>query len=655
LLFKALQYYHLHFLPYFTRPMRLNIYILFYFFLFSLPAIAQSEKKATKYFNEALALKAAKNYTEACKSMEQSIVNDPANADAYSTLGEWYFEGHEFEKAMETFRKASIKCNNGKLRFMKPMVRSLIYSGKADEALMLINNYATLKDSTEWNFYRTQAMFVRIALQRSWGLWPVNLGMRVNSPSPELFPSMAVDTQALFFTRRINNMDEDLYYARADSCGGWFAARNAGDPPNTSNQESAQFVSADGHYLFFTRCENMSENGAAEGGCDLFMAYRVRLDGEWTIAQPFGKTINNPTYEGMPSLSPDNRELYFVSDRSGGYGGYDIWISKFENGLWQLPENAGPSINTKGNETTPYIAADNKTLFFASDYRPGMGGTDIFMCRRKAGDTWSPAENLGYPINTAHDEKSEYVALDGKTLYFASDRGGPAGNYDILQVPLPGIIAPVPVSYLQGYVFDSISGDRLNSAYLFICNAATGDTLYELRSNRGDATYVITLQPEKSYAVHTIHHGYQDVHDTVVFGKEFIHQPLTHNVAMLTVDYNPLKPIHDTLVASVHFDVNITELSAADKASVQAAISPWLEEKGIVVYVNAYTDNTGTPMINESLSFKRASIVAAEVVSLGLDESMVEPKGWGEANALAPNDTEEGRFKNRRVEIIIKR
>lgn len=615
----------------------------------------KAERKATKYFNKALTQKAAKKYGEACALMERSIAKYPTNADAYSMLGEWYFSGHEFEKAAETFTKASAKCNNGKTRFAKALTRSLIYAGRGDEALGLIATYANTKDSSEWNKLRAQAEFVKTTMMRSWGLWPVNLGIRVNSPYPELFPSMAVDTQSLFFTRRVNNMDEELFFAPSDSCGGWFSARNAGDPPNSPNQESAQFVSADGHYLFFTRCENMSENGSAEGGCDLFMAYRVQLDGPWTIAQPFGQTINNPTYEGMPTLSPDNRELYFVSDRKGGFGGYDIWVSRFDNGLWQLPENAGPAINTPGNETTPFIAADNKTLFFASDHRPGLGGTDIFMSRRKADNSWTPAENLGYPINSAHDDKSEFVSLDGKTLYFASDRNGPAGNYDIYQVPLPGIIAPLPVSYLQGYVFDSISGERLNSAAMLICNAATGDTLYELRSNRGDASYVITLQAEKRYAIHTARLGYQEVSDTVALTKEFAAKPLTHNVAMLPFGYNPIKPIDDSLIGEVHFEVNVAELSAADKATLQAIISPWLEEKGIVIYVNAYTDNTGTPMINETLSFKRSEIVAKEIVSMGIDESMVEAKGWGEANPIASNDTEEGRRKNRRVEIIVKR
>jgi outer membrane protein OmpA-like peptidoglycan-associated protein len=84
-------------------------------------------------------------------------------------------------------------------------------------------------------------------------------------------------------------------------------------------------------------------------------------------------------------------------------------------------------------------------------------------------------------------------------------------------------------------------------------------------------------------------------------------------------------------------------------------MSPWLEEKGIVIYVNAYTDNTGTPMINEGLSYKRAEIIAKEINSSGFEEGSVVAKGWGEANPIETNDTEEGRYKNRRVEVIIRR
>lgn len=607
------------------------------------------------YMDQALNLHAAKKYAEACKAMEQCLENDPLDADVYSGLGQWYFEMHDFERAAGTFRKASVKCRDGRSRFAKPLAKSLIYAGHPDEALPLIDNFATIRDSTDWNLLRIQALFVRAAQPKAWGIWPQNLGIRINTEAPELFPSMAVDTQSLFFTRRMNNMDEDLYFALSDSCGGWFKAHNIGAPPNSTSQESSQFISADGHYLFFTRCDNRSEDGWAEGGCDMFMAYRVAFDSAWTQPQPFGKTINTPDYEGMPSVSPDNRELYFVSDRRGGLGGYDIWVSRFENGLWQLPVNAGPGVNTAGNETTPYIATDNNTLFFSSDRRPGFGGTDLFVSRRKGTGNWGMAENLGAPINTAHEEKTPFVALNGRTLFFASDRDGPAGNYDILQSQLPAIMGPKPMSYLQGIVVDSITRERLNSAAILVCNAATGDTLYELRSNRGDASYVITLEPLKKYALHTARTGYQPVSDTVMLDSAHISRPQSHDIAMLVIGYNPLKPINDSLIGSVHFEVMVTELNPADRATLKDIMSPWLEEKEITILVNAYTDNTGTPMINEGLSYKRANIIAQEIVALGFDASAVSARGWGEANAIATNDTEEGRLQNRRVEIVIRR
>jgi outer membrane protein OmpA-like peptidoglycan-associated protein len=617
-------------------------------------------RKAGRLYEAAIRLKTKKQNDKACKAMEAAIKKAPTAPEGYSMLGQWYFELHRFADAARIFRQASARCRNGATRFSKPLARSLIYAGQAGDALPIISAHATIADSIEWNRMRMQATFVREAMASPQPCNPVNLGPRINSADPELFPSMAVDSQNLYFTRRVNNMDEDLFRARTDSCGGWFYARNIGDPPNTPNQESAQFISADGHYLFFTRCENRSEDAWTEGGCDLFMTYRVSNDGEWTQPQPFGATINTPAYEGMPSLSPDNRELYFVSDRDGGYGGYDIWVSRFEDGLWQLPVNAGPSINTPGNETAPYMNADNQTLYFTSDGWPGMGGTDIFMSRRISDSIFTRATNLGYPINTPHDEKSECITLDGKKLYFASDRNGPAGNYDLYEVPLPGSSKPVPVSYMYGIVYDSITKARLNYAIIYICNASTGDTLYKVPSNRGDASYLITLHLSNTYALHTWHAGYDATHDTITFDRQYLENPMVHNVAMVPSGYQPPtidteKIITDSLVATLHFDVNRVELSDSDKVRIHDVISPYLTNKAYTILVNAYTDNTGTPMINEQLSTQRARQVSRQMQTLGIPARLITAKGWGEANTIASNDTEEGQRTNRRVEIIIRK
>jgi outer membrane protein OmpA-like peptidoglycan-associated protein len=122
---------------------------------------------------------------------------------------------------------------------------------------------------------------------------------------------------------------------------------------------------------------------------------------------------------------------------------------------------------------------------------------------------------------------------------------------------------------------------------------------------------------------------------------------------MLPSDY--LAPINDSLVATIHFSINKVELSDSDKTNIRMALEPFMEDKSIMYFVNGYTDNTGNPMLNEELSSKRANTVMKELIGLGIDDLSIIAKGWGEANMVASNDTEEGQRRNRRVEIIIKR
>jgi outer membrane protein OmpA-like peptidoglycan-associated protein len=649
--------------------------LIFFFCLFSFVVAAAQSRKSDRAYDAAMRYEAAKKEDKAIKKLIYAIKKSPRSPAAYSQLGQWYFTEHRFTQAAAVFRNAAAKCKNGRQQFARPFAKSLLYSGMPDSALQLINTYSDHNENGDWEKMRRQAMFIKRAYIQQIPIGPVNLGERVNSEYPELYPSIVADTAALYFTRRVNNMDDDLYLANPDTCGGWFYALNMGDPPNTPDQESAQFISDDGHYLFFTRCENRSEDGWAEGGCDLFIAYRINKDSSWTIGQPFGPTINTTDYEGQPSLSPDNRELYFVSDRPGGYGGYDIWISRFENGLWQKPVNAGPGVNTAGNETAPFIGMDNKTLYFTSDGWPGMGGTDLYVSKRNkstpattfntegedgstlvSADTrttdWGNAINLGYPINTANDEQSECVTADGSKIYFASDRNGPAGNFDLFSSALPGGLQPQATSTIDGYVYDSISKSTLSNAMIFVSNAYTGDTLYQFQSNRGDGSYTMVLPAGPAYAIHTNRIEFKEKDDTIVFDRQYLHQPLQYNIVMLPSDY--VKPPNDSLVALLHFDVNRAELSDADKAEVKKALSPWLQQEGVTIYINGYTDNTGSPMLNEELSYKRAGIVAKEVLHLGFSTDAVQSKGWGEAKMIAGNDTEEGQRQNRRVEIIVR-
>lgn len=612
-------------------------------------AKAQVPSRARRFYNLAMLYEAKKQHEDARKKMEAALRLYPSFTDAYSMLGAWYFHDQQYGKAADVFQRAYRNCRNGSTLFAYPLAKSLLHSGRPSEALQIPSPGG--KESREWKQLRENAMFARSALLTPWKDTIFNIG-RPNTPDPEMFPWITADEQKIYFTRRMNNVDEDFFYSTVDSCGGWFTGRNLGSPPNSLNQEAAQMISADGHYLFFMQCDQRSENGWGQGGCDLYMAYTP--DSVWSVPQNFGATINTPGYEGMPCLSPDNRELYFVSDRAGGYGGLDIWMSRFENGRWQAPRNLGPAINTPGNETAPFLHTDNLTLYFSSNGLPGMGGTDFFMAKRLHDSVWSKPVNLGYPINTSGDESSLCINITGNTVYFASDRDSTSGNFDIYQTRLPDRLRPVPVVAVRGFVYDSLTKDRLNYAALYIRQEGHEQPMYQFNSNRGDGSFMITLPAGHRYLLSTDRVSYKDQTDTVDLRAGDTVLNYARNIALLPSDY--IAPVNDSLVLTIYFSTNSAKLSDSDRAHITRAMLPWLDRKdGMTVFINGFTDNTGTPLINEQLSYMRAGLVSREISALGIDEMSMRTKGWGEANPVADNETEEGMSRNRRVEVIVRR
>lgn len=619
----------------------------------SLITNAQVPDAAAKHYNEALRLRKNKADSTAYLTMQKAINTYRGYAAAYSTMGEWYFTDRKYDKAVDIFVQASKNCKDGNTAFALPLARSLLYALKPAQALQLIVSYGNNSKNKEWEKLRRQGRFMQDAMNNMLKDTVYNMGVRINTRYPEMYPSISADTQHLYFTRKVKNVDMDFYHTTIDSCGGWFTGRNLGSPTNTPNHEAAQTISADGHYLFFMRCDNRSENGWDQGGCDLYMSYTA--DTNWSVAQSFGATINTPAYEGMPCLSPDNRDLYFVSDKEGGYGGLDIWVSRFEDGLWQMPRNLGPQINTAGDETAPFIHIDNRTLYFSSNGLTGMGGSDLFYSRRVNDTTWGQPTNMGYPINTPDNENSISITIDGKKAYLSSDRDSLEGNYDIYETMLPPQLQPVPIAVLKGHTYDSLTKQRLNYASVNILDAVTGEKLYRFVTNRGDASFMITLPIGKKYAYDAYRIGYMSMQDTLsLIGYDNkVTEPLNYSIPMLPQGYQA--PIHDSQILTVHFPINSASLSDSAKTLIQDAMMPWLETSGYVVLINGYTDNTGTPIINEELSTMRAKLVADEIMTYGIDEYSVNWQGWGEANPQASNDTEIGRDLNRRVEVIIRR
>jgi outer membrane protein OmpA-like peptidoglycan-associated protein len=621
----------------------------------ALIAQAWAQPRAQSLYTKALEYIQKHDQEEAEQCLIKCIKAAPSFSDAYISLGMLYCDKRQYTKAADVFQQATLSCPSCTRNFALPLAKALSRAGQYDKADIILNGWQKPQPmnpalAKEYEQVKRNVQYGKYAMNAKHTEQPENMGARINSQYDEYFPSIVPDDSTIVFTRRTNGVDEDFYIARRDSCGGWFIARDMGSPPNSPLQDGAQMLSADFHYLFFMRCGSRSDNGWDAGGCDLYFSYTQ--GNEWSQAVPFGATINTPAYEGMPTLSSDNRELYFVSDREGGFGGKDIWVSRFQDGLWQIPENLGPTVNTAYDETAPFIAADNSTLYFTSDGHPGLGGNDVFYSKKSNGK-WQRPENIGYPFNTAFDDVSMCISPDGKKAYMASDRDGGLGAMDLYEVKLPEVARPEPFTYVYGIAYDSLDQKRLTYAQIEWNDAQTGEKLYRFQSNRGDATYMAAIPLNRTYAVHVFRTGYADYDDTITYTASHILPPDTLSFPLLDFNYSP--PLYDTLIGKFHFVKNNINLSDSDMVKLRTMVEPFLKTPLAEYFVNGYTDNSGTPLINEELSFARARTIADLLRSYGVPDYKIQTQGWADASPLVPNDTEENRFTNRRVELTVRR
>lgn len=400
-------------------------YVLLLILLLPVAAAGQT-KKSEPLFDQAVEKSVVGQYEEAIKLLRKAVDVDPGYAEAWLLLGNQYMALERYGEAREQYERCLA---------LNPQSRR--WRQEAEEGI-------------------ATADFRRHAVENPVPFRPVNLGANVNTEADEYMPALTADYRTLVFTRRVARrsstrrdlpQEEDFYISLYDTMElNWGPAQRMPEPLNSNANEGAQTLSHDGRLVIFTACGRNDE----PTGCDLYLS--VRTARGWSRPRNLGAPVNTVYWESFPSLSIDGYTLYFASNRSGGYGGTDIWCCTLEEGRWSEPKNLGPSINTPGDETSPYIHFDDRTLYFASNGHRGMGGSDLYMAKRLDDSTWGEVKNLGYPINTAGDEVNLIVAPDGRTALFSSDRYGGYGKQDLYSFVMPAAVRPERITFIDPVV-----------------------------------------------------------------------------------------------------------------------------------------------------------------------------------------------------------
>jgi len=316
------------------------------------------------------------------------------------------------------------------------------------------------------------------------------------------------------------------------------------------------------------------------------------------------------------------------------------------NGRWGKPENLGGGINTPGDEQCPFIHADNQTLYFTSSFWQGYGDEDLFFVRRQPNGSWTRPVNLGYPINTIDREGTLFIASDGKTAYYASDRNDSRGGLDIYRFELREDVRPFKTLWVKGKVFDKKTNAGLPSTVELI-DLETRKPMTQVETNE-KGEYLITLAIGKDYAFNVNKKGYLFYSDN--FSLKGINPDTTYEI---NIGLQPFEINANIVLNNIFFDVNKFELKTESQAELDLLVQLLLDNPTVKIEIGGHTDNIGKPADNLALSNNRAKAVVNYLVSKNIPAQRLTAKGYGETRPVADNKTEAGRAINRRTELKV--
>ena len=606
--------------------------------------LSSKNKKAIELYTEADNYRVRGQFTQAINLLNEAITRDKNFEEAYYRLATIYKAMEQYDQATNTFEKGLtlVKSDSRKRMYLYELAAVNLWQGKYEPCKKYAGDFLKIEkeDRRKVELAKVWIMQAEYALTNTsvYDYVITPLSDSVNIFPMQYFPTVTADGMQLIFTARYGggrNDNEDLVVSNKQSNGSWGAPVSLSKNINTIQREGASTISADGRHIIFTVC--------GSSGCDLYESRKTGND--WSRPKNLGPNINSPRWDAQPSLSADGRELYFVSERPGGFGGYDLWYSQLTESGWSKAVNLGPEVNTPQDEISPYIHVNNRELYLVSNGLPGYGGYDIYKVQKNE-TGWSKPVNLGKPLNDHQDQYSFIVSALGNQGYYSREES--KNRSRLYRIVLPEKwITPFKGNVVTGVITNKTSGRPLR-AQVELYNLGAKKSVSKVFSDSVSGQYLMVLPGGSEYALYVEKAGYlfNSQHFNFVSDKNY--EPVRKDV--------PLEPVLENaaiILNNIFFDVDKFELRPESFTELEKVAAFLGQNPTLKIEISGHTDNTGSEAYNQQLSEKRARSVADFLNSLSISKNQVQIKGYGSKKPLFPNTTEENKQQNRRIEFKI--
>ena len=630
-----------------------TLYTLVFVLSITIGAFAQGSKlnKADKKYDKY-------SYIDAIEIYEKVAEKGYKSAELFEKLGNAYYFNGELDKASKWYGELFALNQEVDSEYYFRYAQALKAEGNYEKSNQYMELFAQKTNDTRAKLFQENKDYLTDidAVSGKYTMDKTDINSEFYDYGPTFFGKQIVFTSSRSEGNQYSKIHEwtkqnftDLFVASIDNEGKLGSVENFSKTVNTKYNESSPVFTKDGKTMYFTR-NNYNDGKKRKSDDKVIMEkiYKAELiNGEWTNVKEL--PFSNDNYKtAHPTLSPDEKTMYFASDMPGSFGNSDLYkVSIDSNGNFGSPENLGPTINTEGRETFPFVDADNN-LFFASDGHPGLGGLDIFEAKANKNSFEKPV-NVGKPLNSPMDDFGYITNKDGLG-FFSSNRDGGTGFDDIYTFT-------VCTHTLSGLITDIDTKEILLNAKVILFDDKMNKISETTSSDKG--AYSFKVECNKKYYVRASKEEYETTEKSfgpvTKTGESKLNIELKRNIFPVEVGTDLAKILD---VSIIYFDLdkwNIRPDAAEDLEKIIAVMNQY---PNMTIDIRSHTDSRQTHKYNELLSDRRAKSTLEFMVKNGINRNRLTAKGYGETQLVnnCSDDvpcSEAEHQKNRRSEFIV--